>query len=165
MPKIEIHDRKRAAICLPALLLACAGLTACGGSSGAASHTSANTASTTMTSTSTTPTTTTGQAAKTPSTGATPLRAPNSTVAPHRRVIVPPAQSMAFRNALGHFATCLRQNGVKIPAPNTSGNGPALSSKGLNTNTPQYRAALLKCRSVLIGAFRQATHAGAAKHG
>jgi hypothetical protein len=34
-----------------------------------------------------------------------------------------------------------------------------LSTRGLNTNSPQYRAALMKCRSVLVTAFRQAAHA------
>jgi hypothetical protein len=59
-----------------------------------------------------------------------------------------------FKQALGKFATCLRQKGVKIPAPNTSGNGPIFSTKGVNTTSPQFRAATKACRGVLIGAFR-----------
>jgi hypothetical protein len=62
--------------------------------------------------------------------------------------------SPAFRQTLAKFAVCLRQNGVNIPAPNTSGNGPLLSTKGINTTSPQFRAASAKCRGVLIGAFR-----------
>jgi hypothetical protein len=168
MPKIEISGRMAA--CLPVLALVCAGLTACGGSSGSASHSSAST-------TRPSSTTATAPTAKTPSTGTTTtahvpssnasarLRALRRSGAPAHRTIVSPAQSAAFRTALVSFATCLRQNGVKIPAPNASGKGPVLSTKGLNTNTPQYRAALMKCRTVLLGAFRQATRSQATKHG
>jgi hypothetical protein len=50
---------------------------------------------------------------------------------------------------------CLRQNGVNVPVPNTSGNGPAFNLKGVNTSSPQFRAAALKCRATLIEAFRR----------
>jgi hypothetical protein len=72
----------------------------------------------------------------------------------------------AFRAALGQFATCLRQKGLNVPAPNTSGNGPVLSTKGINTRSPQFASASKACRSVLLGAFRklrpgrEATHTG-----
>jgi hypothetical protein len=59
-----------------------------------------------------------------------------------------------FRQALAKYAACLRQNGVNIPAPNTSGNGPIFGTKGLNPSSPQFRAAAMKCRSVLAAAFR-----------
>lgn len=64
------------------------------------------------------------------------------------------ANSPAFRQALTKYAACLRQNGVNLPAPNTSGKGPIFSTKGLNSNSPQFRAATLKCRAVLVGALR-----------
>jgi hypothetical protein len=63
--------------------------------------------------------------------------------------------SPVFRQALVKYAACLRQNGINIPAPNTSGKGPIFSTKGLNSTSPQFRAAATKCRSVLIGAFRR----------
>lgn len=63
--------------------------------------------------------------------------------------------SPVFRQALVKYAECLRQNGVNIPAPNTSGNGPIFSTKSPNASSPQFRAATMKCRSTLIGAFRR----------
>lgn len=57
--------------------------------------------------------------------------------------------SPRFRSALSDFAACLRQHGVNVPAPNTSGNGPVFSTKGLNTSSPQFRAATAQCRSAL----------------
>jgi hypothetical protein len=65
------------------------------------------------------------------------------------------ANSPVFRQALTNYAACLRQNGVNLPAPNTSGKGPVFSTKGINPSSPQFRAAATKCRSVLIGAFRR----------
>jgi hypothetical protein len=61
--------------------------------------------------------------------------------------------SPSFKAALAKFATCLRENGVKIPAPNTSGKGPIFDTKGINTASAQFKAAETKCSSVLHGAF------------
>jgi hypothetical protein len=76
----------------------------------------------------------------------------------HRGPLVSPGAPATtnphFRQSLGKFAECLRKNGVNIPAPNTSGNGPIFSTKGINTNSPQFRSATLKCRYTLMGAFR-----------
>ena len=44
------------------------------------------------------------------------------------------SNSPAFRQALAKFAACMRENGVNVPAPNTSGNGPIFNTKGLNTD-------------------------------
>jgi hypothetical protein len=65
------------------------------------------------------------------------------------------ARSPVFKQALSKFAACMRQNGIDIPVPNTSGNGPIFSTKGIKTNTPQFRAATGKCRGTLTGAFRR----------
>ena len=70
-----------------------------------------------------------------------------------------------FKDALAKFAACLRQNGVSVPAPNTSGHGPVFSTKGLQTNSPKFREAAAKCRSVLLGAFRAGTSAAPGKSG
>jgi hypothetical protein len=63
--------------------------------------------------------------------------------------------SPVFKAALAKFATCLRQNGVNVPAPNTSGTGPVFNTKGINTSSAQFRAAERKCQSTLAGAFRR----------
>lgn len=71
-----------------------------------------------------------------------------------------------FRLALADFASCMRKNGVNVPAPNTSGKGPIFSTKGLNTASAQFKAAAAKCRLALSAAFRRPpgapTGAGAA---
>jgi hypothetical protein len=61
--------------------------------------------------------------------------------------------SPAFRQAVTAYATCMRQNGVKLPAPNTSGNGPVFSTSGINRNDPKFKAANTKCESKLRGVF------------
>jgi hypothetical protein len=67
-----------------------------------------------------------------------------------------------FKAALAKFATCMRQNGVDVPAPNTSGNGPVFDTKGIDTSSSQFRAAEAKCQSDLTGAFRRGPGAGGA---
>jgi hypothetical protein len=67
-----------------------------------------------------------------------------------------------FHQALVRFATCLRQNGMNVAEPNTSGKGPIFNTKGLNTGTPQFRAAETKCRTALFGALRPKARPGAA---
>jgi hypothetical protein len=69
-------------------------------------------------------------------------------------------QSPAYQAALTKFAACMRENGVNIPAPNTSGNGPIFSTKGLNTASAQFRSAELKCRGALVGALRRSRGTG-----
>jgi hypothetical protein len=64
--------------------------------------------------------------------------------------------SPGFRKALATYAGCLRQNGVNVPTPNTTGKGPVFSTKGLNTSSPQFKAATMKCRGVLLSGFRGA---------
>lgn len=64
------------------------------------------------------------------------------------------ANSPVFRQALSKYGECLRQNGINIPAPNTSGKGPIFSTKGIDTTSPKFKAATMKCRATLIGAFR-----------
>ena len=70
--------------------------------------------------------------------------------------------SPVFKTALAKFAACLRQNGVDVPAPNTSGNGPIFDTKGINTSSPQFRSAETKCRSTLTDAFRRPSGASGA---
>jgi hypothetical protein len=65
-----------------------------------------------------------------------------------------------FRQTLTRFAACMRENGVNLPAPNTSGNGPIFDTKGLNTTSSKFAKAQAKCRSALRGAFRGPSGAG-----
>jgi len=62
--------------------------------------------------------------------------------------------SPAITKALTKFATCMRENGVPVPAPNTSGKGPIFNTKGLNVQSATFKAAETKCRSSLSSAFR-----------
>jgi len=71
-------------------------------------------------------------------------------------------KSPAFKAALAKFATCLNQNGVKVPAPNTSGTGPVFNTKGIDTSSAQFRAADRKCSATLRGAFGGGTARGGA---
>jgi hypothetical protein len=70
-------------------------------------------------------------------------------------------KSPAFQAALAKFATCLRENGVNVPAPNTSGKGPVFDTKGIDTSSAKFKAAEVKCQSDLRAAFRGGAGAGA----
>jgi hypothetical protein len=70
--------------------------------------------------------------------------------------------SPAFKAALAKFAACLRENGVNVPAPNTSGKGPIFDTTGLNTASAQFRTAETKCSSDLRSSFRRGSGAGGA---
>jgi hypothetical protein len=43
------------------------------------------------------------------------------------------------------FAACMAKNGVKLPAPNTSGKGPIFNTKGIDTKSAAFKAADAKC--------------------
>jgi hypothetical protein len=66
--------------------------------------------------------------------------------------------SPRFHAALVRFAACLRQNGVNVGEPNTSGKGPVFDTKGINTGSPQFKAASTKCRAVLFSSQRLIGH-------
>jgi hypothetical protein len=68
--------------------------------------------------------------------------------------------SPTFKAALAKFATCMRQNGVNVPAPNTSGSGPVFDTKGIDTSSAQFKTAEAKCQSDLSGAFKRGPGAG-----
>ncbi len=57
------------------------------------------------------------------------------------------------KKALAKFAACLRENGVKVGEPNTSGKGPIFNTSGVNTQSAEFRTAEMKCRGDLAGAF------------
>ncbi len=66
---------------------------------------------------------------------------------PGLRRINTPAYTQAFTK----FAACMREHGVNVPAPNTSGNGPVFSTRGLNVNSATFRSAQEKCRADIAG--------------
>jgi hypothetical protein len=63
--------------------------------------------------------------------------------------------------ALKKFAACMRENGVNVPEPNTSGKGPVFSTSGLNTSSAQFKSAEVKCSSALRSTYRASPGAGA----
>jgi len=70
--------------------------------------------------------------------------------------------SPAAKQAFTKFAACMRQNGVNVPTPNTSGKGPIFSAKGIDTSSATFRKAESKCRGDLSSAFKARPGAGAA---
>lgn len=69
--------------------------------------------------------------------------------------------SGAFRQALTKLSTCMRQSGIDLPTPNTSGKGPVFNTKGLNTSSSKFKTAYAKCQSTLRGSFRGQPGGGA----
>jgi hypothetical protein len=69
--------------------------------------------------------------------------------------------SPTAKAALTKFAACMRENGVNVPAPNTSGKGPVFNTKGLNTSSSQFKTAETKCASILRAAYKPSAGAGA----
>ena len=68
-------------------------------------------------------------------------------------------RSPAFKQALAKFAACMREDGVNVPEPNTSG-GPIFNTKGLNTASTKFKAAEAKCSPDLRGTFRRGAGTG-----
>ncbi len=60
----------------------------------------------------------------------------------------------AYKAALTKFSACMGENGIDLPAPNTTGTGPIFNTKGVDTSSPKFTAAEAKCRSLLRGSFR-----------
>jgi hypothetical protein len=61
--------------------------------------------------------------------------------------------SPAFKQALAKFVGCMRENGVAVPTPNTSGNGPIFDTKGFDTTSAKFKAAQAKCGRALVRAL------------
>jgi hypothetical protein len=69
--------------------------------------------------------------------------------------------SATARAALVKYASCLRQNGVNVPAPNTSGKGPVFDTKGIDTSSAAFKSAQSKCQSDIKGVIAGGTGGGA----
>jgi hypothetical protein len=75
-----------------------------------------------------------------------------------------PFNNPRFHTVLARFAACLRQNGVNVGEPNTSGKGPIFDTKGINTGSAKFKAAEANCRSTLLGALKSTKpHPGATR--
>lgn len=61
--------------------------------------------------------------------------------------------SSTARAALTRYASCMRENGVSLPTPNTSGKGPVFNTKGIDTSSTAFKNAQQKCQGALKGAF------------
>jgi hypothetical protein len=61
--------------------------------------------------------------------------------------------SPTARAALTSYATCMREHGVSLPAPNTSGKGPVFNTSAINTSSTAFKSAQKACQSDLAGAF------------
>jgi hypothetical protein len=72
----------------------------------------------------------------------------------------PAFNSPRFQQALTSFAACLRQQGIDIPAPNTSGKGPIFSTKGIDTASAKFKEAEAKCRPALVAGLRAGARSG-----
>ena len=68
-------------------------------------------------------------------------------------------RSPAFKQGLAKFAACMREDGVNVPEPNTSG-GPIFNTKGLNTASTKFKAAEAKCSADLRGTFQRGAGTG-----
>jgi hypothetical protein len=128
------------------LAVSCAALAGCGGSTpgspaatAAGASTSTSTASAPATKASTT-------AAAKPSSGKS---APPATV--KRSTGARPVTASRLGGALAQLRSCMRQNGAPLPQPGASRSS---SQRPIDTTTPQFKAALAKCRPALIAALR-----------
>ena len=61
--------------------------------------------------------------------------------------------SVSAKAALTKYSSCMRENGVNLPAPDTSGKGPVFNTKGIDTSSAAFKSAQQKCQSDLKGAF------------
>jgi hypothetical protein len=75
----------------------------------------------------------------------------------------PKLASSQFAQVLAKFAGCMRANGVNVPAPNGSGKGPILDTKGLDPTSAKFVAARKKCSPLLLKELR--AHPGSSSPG
>lgn len=57
--------------------------------------------------------------------------------------------SATSKAALAKYVACMRENGVNLPTPNTSGRGPVFNTAGINTSSSTFTTATTKCVSDL----------------
>jgi hypothetical protein len=69
------------------------------------------------------------------------------------RPALTPAQRAVQQAALVKFAACMRQHGVNLPAPNTTGRGPVFNTGKLDTTSRAFTTAETKCMPLLPARF------------
>jgi hypothetical protein len=60
---------------------------------------------------------------------------------------VPGTSTPAYKQAVTKFVSCMRANGVNLP--NASGTGATVNTKGIDTHSAKFKAALAKCAALL----------------
>jgi hypothetical protein len=63
------------------------------------------------------------------------------------------ASSPKAKESLTKFAACMREAGIDLPAPNTSGTGPIFNTSHLDVAGSKFKSAEAKCATSLRGAF------------
>jgi hypothetical protein len=144
------RQRNTTALALAALLTATLALAACGGSSTSSSPNASAAA------TSTTSSSTSSESLRISHGGS--AAPPN-----HATGVIHPGElrhNPIYRQALTKFSSCMREHGiVKFPQPNFSGHGtPLFVIRGVNTKSPQFAAALNKCRPELALTVNHLVH-------
>jgi hypothetical protein len=138
---------------LATLALSGTALTACGGSSPSSPQPRSTAAATSPTSTPPTGAPAPGASTHPPakpssSKSATPATASTAKPSAGAR----PATGTRVKAALAQLRSCMRQNGAPLPQPGATRSS---SRPRINTTTPQFKAALAKCRPALTAALRQ----------
>ncbi len=143
MPRIAIPKHRRATIALLVVPLACLGLGACGSSSGGSSSSASTPASTHTTAEAPATTATTTPPASTTPTATTPASTtPTSTTSTTEEPTIRTAKEFS------EVYECLRHNGIPIPPLKSV---KSIGKLKVDTNTPQYKAALATCRTKVLG--------------
>jgi hypothetical protein len=140
MTLIRAKNRGPAAVALLAALV-CLGVGACGSSSSGSSSSSSTAAHTTAEATPTTPASTTP--ASTTPTSTTP-----ASTAPTKTEPSKTEPNITTRRQFDLVYECMRHNGIGLPSLKDL---KSLSKLKVNTNTPQYKTVLTKCRHEVLG--------------
>ncbi len=73
--------------------------------------------------------------------------------------------SATAKAAFTKYSQCMRENGVNLPAPNTSGKGPVFNTSGLDRTSATFKNAEKKCQSDLPAFFGRGRPAAGASGG
>jgi hypothetical protein len=63
----------------------------------------------------------------------------------------PPMNSGALRRSIKEYVACMGENGVELPEPNLSGEGPVFKESEVDRENPKFKTANEKCQSRLRG--------------
>jgi hypothetical protein len=123
--------------------LAALGLGACGSSGGGSSNSASTPAATN----------TTAEATATATTPTTPTTTSTTPTATTTTPETKPVSVARRRELASEVARCLRKYGGQVAEPGPEG---YLKLEGAPTKTPQFKAAVQKCHSVIVKAFAEA---------